>query len=211
MRPPPSGGGYHRGRGYRGFVINPLWALIIVNLLFFIATTINSKLEVDLGLVPLLFTTRPWTVVTAMFVHASFWHIFGNMITLYFFGMALYHLIGQNRFLLVYLGGGLVGNLLYVLYSLYVPNGVPFSIVVGASGAVFAVAGALAVMVPNLRVRVYFIIPMPLWAVVVIFFGLWSIPGFMTIGIAWQAHLGGLAVGCIAGYFFRRSHRFYVY
>jgi membrane associated rhomboid family serine protease len=204
MRRPPSTGGYHRGRGYRGFVINPVWALIGLNLLFFIATTINSGLETQLGLVPVLFTARPWTILTAMFVHANFWHIFGNMITLYFFGMALYRLIGQNMFLLVYFGGGLVGNLLYVLL------GVPMSIVVGASGAIFAVAGALAVIVPRLKVRVYFVIPMPLWAVVIIFFGLWSIPGFIT-GVAWQAHLGGLAAGCIAGYFFRRSHRFYVY
>ena len=204
MRRTPPTSGYHRGRGYRGFVINPVWALIGANLLFFIATTINSNLEIQLGLVPLLFTERPWTILTAMFIHAGFWHIFGNMITLYFFGMALYHLIGQNRFLLLYFGGGLVGNLLYILL------GVPMSIVVGASGAIFAVAGALAVMVPRLQVRVYFIIPMPLWAVVVIFFGLWSIPNFIT-GVAWQAHLGGLATGLIAGYFFRRSRRFYVY
>lgn len=205
MRRTPPATGYHRGRGYRGFIINPIWALIGANLLVFIATTINSNLEIQLGLVPELFTARPWTVVTAMFVHASFWHIFGNMITLYFFGMALYHLIGQNRFLLLYFGGGIVGNLLYILL------GVPMSIVVGASGAIFAVAGALAVMVPRLQVRVYFVIPMPLWAVVVIFFGLWSIPNFVTAGVAWQAHLGGIVTGLVAGYFFRRSRRFYVY
>lgn len=219
MRRPPSTGGYHRGRGYRGFTLNPVWTLIGLNLLFFIATVISGKYNVYegnvfigvmyklnyiLGLQPAAFLEKPWTILTALFLHAGFWHIFGNMITLYFFGMALYHLIGQNRFLLVYFGGGLVGNLLYVLL------GAPMSIVVGASGAVFAVAGALAVMMPRLQVRVYFIIPMPLWAVVVIFFGLWSIPGFIT-GVAWQAHLGGLAAGCIAGYFFRRSHRFYVY
>ncbi len=205
MRRPAPSTGYHRGRGYRGFVINPVWALIGLNLLVFIATTINSSLETQLGLVPLLFAGRPWTVLTAMFVHVSFWHIFGNMLTLYFFGMALYHLIGQGRFLLVYFIGGIIGNLLYVLL------GAPMSIVVGASGAVFAVAGALAVMVPRLQVRVYFVLPMPLWAVVIVFFGLWSIPGFMTTGIAWQAHLGGLATGLVAGYFFRRRRRFYVY
>jgi membrane associated rhomboid family serine protease len=205
MRRTPSSGRYHRGRGYQGFVINPVWALIIVNFLVFIATTIDSSLELQLGLAPVLFTSRPWTVLTAMFVHASIWHIVGNMITLYFFGMALYHLIGQNRFLLLYFVGGIVGNLLYVLL------GAPMSIVVGASGAIFAVAGALAVIVPRLQVRVYFIIPMPLWAVVVVFFGLWSIPGFMTTGIAWQAHLGGIVTGLVAGYFFRRRRRYHVY
>ena len=204
MRRTPPAGGYHRGRGYQGFILNPVWTLIGLNLLFFIATTINSSLEAELGLIPLLFTGRPWTILTAMFVHAHFWHIFGNMITLYFFGTAVYHLLGQGRFLLLYFGGGLIGNLLYILL------GTPMSIVVGASGAVFAVAGALAVMLPRLQVRVYFVIPMPLWAVVIIFFGLWSIPGLIT-GVAWQAHLGGLATGLIAGYFFRRSRRFIVY
>jgi membrane associated rhomboid family serine protease len=202
MRRTPPSGGYRRGRGYEGFVLNPVWTLIGLNLLFFIATSIKSGLIAQLGLIPLLFTGRPWTLLTAMFVHAGFWHIFGNMITLYFFGMALYRLIGQNKFLLLYFGGGIVGNLLYILL------GDPMSIVIGASGAIFAVAGALAVMIPKLQVRVYFVIPMPLWAVVIVFFGLWSIPGFIS-GVAWQAHLGGLAAGLIAGYFFRRSRRYY--
>jgi membrane associated rhomboid family serine protease len=181
-----------------------------LNLLFYIATIINSSLKVQLGLMPILFTERPWTLLTAMFMHAGFWHIFGNMITLYFFGMALYRLIRQNRFLLVYFAGGIVGNVLFLLYNLYVPGGAPLSLVVGASGAIFAVAGALAVMAPRIQVRVYFIIPMPLWAVVLIFFGLWSIPNLIS-GVAWQAHLGGLATGLIFGYFFRRSRKFYVY
>jgi membrane associated rhomboid family serine protease len=95
-----------------------------------------------------------------------------------------------------------VGNLLYILL------GESVSIVVGASGAIFAVAGALAMLVPKLQVRVWFVLPMPLWAVVVIFFGIWSIPGFIPL-IAWQAHLGGILAGLIAGYFFRRSRRYY--
>ena len=139
-----------------------------------------------------------------MFVHAGFGHIFGNMITLYFFGSFLSQLVGRNKFLMLYFGGGILGNILYLLL------GDPLSIAVGASGAVYAVAGALVMMMPNLKVRLYFILPMPLWVVVLVFFGLWSIPGFMP-GIAWQAHLGGLIVGLIAGYFFRKRGRYYYY
>jgi membrane associated rhomboid family serine protease len=201
-RPPPSGG-YRRVRSSNGFVLNPVWVLIGLNFLFYIATLVNGNITGQLGLIPLLFTERPWTLVSAMFIHAGFWHILANMITLFFFGTALYRIIGQNKFLLLYFGGGILGNLLYILL------GEPISIVVGASGAIFAVAGALAVLVPKLQVRVYFIIPMPLWVVVIIFFGLWSIPNFVTQGIAWQAHLGGLVAGLIAGYFFRRSRRYY--
>jgi membrane associated rhomboid family serine protease len=225
MRRPAPSRGYHYGRGYRGFTLNPVWVLIGINLLFYVVALISGKYNVYqgnvfigqmyklnyiLGLQSADFLAKPWTVVTAMFLHAGFWHIFGNMITLYFFGMALYRLIGQNRFLLLYFVGGIVGNVLFLLYNLYVPAGEPLSIVVGASGAIFAVAGALAVMAPRIQVRVYFVLPMPLWAVVLIFFGLWSIPNFIS-GVAWQAHLGGLVTGLIFGYFFRRSRRFYVY
>jgi membrane associated rhomboid family serine protease len=60
---------------------------------------------------------------------------------------------------------------------------------------------------PRLTVRLYFFIPMPLWVVVLVFFVIWSfIPG-----VAWQAHIGGLVVGLIAGYFFRRKLRYIVY
>lgn len=84
----------------------------------------------------------------------------------------------------------------------------PLSIAIGASGAVFALGGALAVMRPKLRVLVFPVpVPMPLWVAV--------IGGFVIISflpnVAWQAHLGGLAFGTIGGYFFRRKERFVSY
>lgn len=206
-----SGGG--RTRGYLNFGINPVFAIIIANLVLFIAMlftdtaryplgnffyTITDKFTYYLGLIPGYLVERPWTIFTAMFVHAGFGHIFGNMITLFFFGSYLSRLVGSSWFAIVYFVGGIVGNLLFYLL------GDTYSVAVGASGAVYAVAGALVVLVPNLRIYLYFILPMPLWVVVLIFFVLWSIPGVMP-GIAWQAHLGGLAVGLIAGYFFRRK------
>ena len=198
-RSPPPTGGYRRRGSYRGFSLNPVWTIIGINFLLFIITIISSNVFYLLGLVPAALGERPWTIVTNMFVHASFWHIFGNMITLYFFGTFLSRLVGQSKFLLVYFGGGILGNILYILL------GEPFSIVVGASGAIFALAGALVMMMPNLRVLVYFIVPMPLWVVVLVFFIIWSfIPG-----VAWQAHLGGLIAGLIAGYFFRRTGGYY--
>lgn len=186
---------------YRGSNPIAVWLLIVINLLLFIATLIEQDLILLLGLAPASFWDRPWTLVTNLFIHASMWHILGNMITLYFFGGFLFRLIGTKKFLLVYFGGGILGNILYLLLA---PS--PYSIAVGASGAIFALAGVLVVMMPNLRVLVYFIVPMPLWAVVLVFFVLWS----FVPGVAWQAHLGGLVLGLVAGYFFRRRKR-YVY
>jgi len=199
--PPPPPRKTRRTGGYGSLNLNPVLLLIVINFTFFIATLINSDIIARLGLVPSLFTERPWTILTSMFLHDGFWHIFGNMITLYFFGTFLARLIGNGWFLLLYFVGGILGNALYLWL------GQPLSLVIGASGAVYAVAGALAVMMPKLPVRLYFIIPVPLWAVVLIFFVLWSfIPG-----VAWQAHIGGLAAGLIAGFFFRRRIRYAIY
>jgi membrane associated rhomboid family serine protease len=201
MKPsPPPRRRIWTGAGYGGFNLTPLWVLIGINLVLFIATLINDNVLFQLGLVPALFRERPWTIVTNMFVHAGFWHLFGNMLTLFYFGRALLQLVGQNKFLLLYFGGGILGNILYIWL------GAPQSIAIGASGAVYAIAGALAIMIPRVRVFAYFIIPMPLWLLVLVFFVLWSfIPG-----VAWQAHIGGLVAGLIAGFFFRRRTR-YVY
>ncbi len=201
MKPsPPPRRRIWTGAGFGGFNLTPLWVLIGINLVLFIATLINDNVLFQLGLVPSLFRERPWTIVTNMFVHAGFWHLFGNMLTLFYFGKALLQLVGQNKFLLLYFGGGILGNILYIWL------GAPQSIAIGASGAVYAIAGALAIMIPRVRVFAYFIIPMPLWLLVLVFFVLWSfIPG-----VAWQAHIGGLVAGLIAGFFFRKRTR-YVY
>jgi membrane associated rhomboid family serine protease len=204
------------------FGLNPVWVIIGLNFLLFIVTvawgkgffnvqgTLISayKAHFYLGLMPAAFWERPWTIVTNMFIHAGFWHILGNMITFYFFGTFLSRLVGQGKLLLVYFAGGIVGNIFFILWGLWQ---MPFSMAVGASGAIFALAGVLVVMMPRLRVFVYFILPMPLWLVVILFFGLWSVPGFVSPNVAWQVHLGGLLTGLVAGYFFRRRERYYYY
>ncbi len=96
-----------------------------------------------------------------------------------------------------------MGNALYLLLA------PPLSIAIGASGAIYAIAGALVVMMPNMRVAIWGILPLPLWLVILLFFVLWSLP-MSYPAVAWQAHLGGLVAGLIAGYFFRRRTR-YVY
>ena len=141
----------------------------------------------------------PWTIVTNLFVHAGIGHIIANMITLYFFGGFLSRLIGGRSFLIVYFLGGILGNICYLLLP---PS--PLAIAVGASGAIFALGGVLTVMVPKLRVFVFPIpAPLPLWVAVI---GGFFIISFLPY-VAWQAHLGGLVLGLIAGLFFRKRQR----
>ena len=197
-----------RYRSYRGFTLGPIGFLIVANIILFIATSIRPELFVSMfGFHPDIFLERPWTIVTNLFIHAPFriyapfgsiWHILANMITLYFFGSYVVRLIGERNFLIVYFLGGIIGNIFYALIL------TPPALAIGASGAIFAVAGVLTVMRPRLRVFIIPIpVPIPLWVAV--------IGGFLVLSfasyVAWQAHLGGLVFGLVMGYFFRRRER----
>ena len=185
-------------RSYRRFAPNSIWILVAANLLLFIARVVHPELIFSLGLQPSTWLERPWTIVTNLFIHGSMWHIAANMLTLYFLGRFLSMLIGDARFLTVYFLGGIIGSLFYILLAS------PYYTAIGASGAVFAIGGALAVMAPKLRVYVFPIpAPLPLWAGVI---GVFVIISFLPY-VAWQAHLGGLILGLLAGYFFRRRQR----
>jgi membrane associated rhomboid family serine protease len=211
--PPPSRREPGRFRLNLGFGLDALWVLIGLNLFIFLITIIWGrgilyidgitysiyKMHYYLALIPAIFVERVWTLLTAMFVHADFLHILFNMFALFFFGRVLRQLIGQNRFLLVFFIGGIAGNVLYLVLNLD-----SVITLVGASGAVYAIAGALVLMVPRMRVLFWGIIPMPLWVFVVVFLGILSLPGITASNVAWQAHFGGLAAGLIAGYFFRK-------
>ena len=186
-------------RSYQSFKLTPIWVIIGANFLLYIVTRIAPQLTYLLGLQPASFLTRPWTIVTSLFIHSGLWHVAANMLTFYFFGTYLFRLVGKGKFLTAYFCGGILGNLLFILLAS------PFSTVVGASGAIFALGGALAVMRPKLRVFAFPIpVPLPLWLAV--------IGGFFILllfsNIAWQAHLGGLVFGLIAGYFFRKRERY---
>jgi membrane associated rhomboid family serine protease len=187
------------GSSSSGFNLSPVWVLILVNLLVFLVTTFSKSVYVQLGLIPDMVAQKPWTLLTSMFVHYDIWHILFNMVALYFFGRVLLSFVGNTRFLLVYFIGGIIGNAVFLLLNLSSPV-----ILVGASGAVYAIAGSLVIMVPNMRVSLWGIIPMPLWVFAIIFLVILSLPPFSGTNIAWQAHLGGLLVGVIGGLIFRR-------
>ncbi|MGB6874121.1 MAG: rhomboid family intramembrane serine protease [Dehalococcoidia bacterium] len=188
-------------RTYRAVNLNVLWFLIALNVLIFIITLARPETIYFLGLTPALLSQQPWTIISSMFVHGNFLHILFNMIGLYFLGSFLIRAVGERSFLAVFFLGGLAGNILFVLLAQ------PFSVGIGASGAIYALGGALAVMVPRVPVLIIPIpVPIPLWVAILIFFLLSFLPG-----IAWQAHIGGLLLGLIAGLIFRRRRRVYYF
>lgn len=187
-------------RTYGPVNLNALWFLMGLNVSLFFVTLLRPETIYFLGLTPALLSEQPWTIISNMFVHAGLSHILFNMISLYFLGSFLLRVVGERSFLAVFFLGGLAGNILFVRLA------DPSWIGVGASGGIFALAGALAIMVPRAPVFIFFIpIPVPLWAAVMIFFFI----SFLIPTIAWQAHLGGLLVGLIAGLFFRKRRRMY--
>ena len=179
---------YRSGPGFR---TDPILILIATNLALFLVVTVLPDLMTSLGLQSAGFLTRPWALLTSMFIHSGLFHLVANMLALYFFGNYILRLIGSREFLIVYFGGGILGGIMFLLLA------PPWAIAIGASGAIFALGGILAVLRPNLKVFIIPIpIPLPLWVAVI---GGFFILSFLPF-IAWQAHLGGLVFGLVAGY-----------
>jgi membrane associated rhomboid family serine protease len=195
-------------RTYRAVNLNPLWFLMALCVAVFAIELVtgggisqSSPLISFLGVARASISSQPWTILTAMFVHYDFLHILVNMISLYFLGSFFLRAAGERSFLAVFFLGGLAGNALYILLS------PPNIIGIGASGAIFAIGGALAIMVPRVPVYIFFIpVATPLWVAIVIFLLLSFLPG-----IAWQAHLGGLLLGLIAGLILKKRRQVYYF
>ena len=187
--------------------MNPILIIIGVNVVLYIATVISPNLVYTLGLYSSAgdFLSHPWGIVTSMFVHEEFFHLFANMLTLYFFGNLVLRLVGDRRFWIIYLGGGVLGGVFFIGFESLLNPGLS-QVAIGASGAIFALAGTLVVLAPKLKVFVFPIpVPMPLWIAVI---GGFVILSFLPY-VAWQAHLGGLLFGLAAGYLIKRRGRYY--
>lgn len=160
----------------------------------------------------LFFNGYLWTIFTSMFMHANFTHLLVNMISLFFLGTFIEKLIGRKRYVYFYLISGIVAGLFFVLLAA-VGSAVPSTLrffgdlntsAVGASGAIFGLGALLAVLLPRMKVLVFFVIPMRLWvAMVVLMFGLWILSAAAALPIGNTAHFGGLVVGLVYGFYLR--------
>lgn len=148
--------------------------------------------------------SKPWTLLSSVFAHGSFTHILFNGIILFFFGPLLEKRIGSRRFLYLVLAGGILAGLAQVsFYSTFLNEQ---SGVLGISGALMAIMGALTVLGPRLKVLIFFIVPAPLW-LLTIGYAVLDTFGFLaqTGNIAHLAHLTGLVLGLAAGWRLRQA------
>lgn len=146
---------------------------------------------------PNYLVTRPWTLVTYMFLHASLLHLFFNMLVLYFFGTVLERRAGNRQLLAIFFTSGILSAIGYAFLSQPIFNISPGTMV-GASGAIYGVFAALTMLEPDMRVYVYFV-PMRLKHALVLF----ALFDFLMVNssdmIAHTAHLSGLFVGLYMG------------
>ena len=159
-----------------------------------ITTGIPNSYEKLLWLNPMLLEGRPWTLVTHIFLHSTrqLEHVLINMFVFFFFAPVLERRVGSAKFLLIFFLSGIFGGIGYCIMTPSYPA-------LGASGAICGVLGALAMLMP--RMRVYFIIfPMEMWMMVILF----ALYDVFMIGahdwVAHTAHLSGLLFGLIAGW-----------
>ncbi|WP_340818598.1 rhomboid family intramembrane serine protease [Methanolobus sp. WCC4] len=178
---------------------SPSMAIIYLCIFSFILQIVIPGYQELFQMVPAFILSHPWTLLTHMFIHADFTHIFFNMLVLFFFGPELERRAGKNIFLNVYLTAGLVAA---IAYSLTTDN--PFIPVVGASGAIMGIFAALAIIAPDIKVYVYFI-PMQITHALILF----AIVDFVLLGsndmIAHTAHLSGILVGLLMGSRIKRA------
>lgn len=148
---------------------------------------------------------KPWQLVTHMFMHGGFSHIFFNMFALWMFGSIIEQRFGAKRFLIYYFicGLGAAACHMAVQYYLFHVQGdaqVPFIPTVGASGAVYGLLFAFGYLFPNAVLHLYFAIPVKAKYVVIglaaigLFSGISNNPGD---NVAHFAHLGGMLAGFI--------------
>ena len=154
-----------------------------------------------------------WQLLTSAFLHGGFWHILWNMLFLWWFGSELERIYGRKDFLAFYLQACIIGGLAYVLGAYFYTGGTPvldtqgqigtfYPRSIGASSGVMGVVVLYAFFYPHHRIYVYFIFPVKIWIVAVIFV-IGDLTGFLSGsggGVANAAHLGGALVAVLYRY-----------
>jgi membrane associated rhomboid family serine protease len=144
---------------------------------------------------------KPWTIFTYMFMHADGWHLFSNLLVLYFSGLIFSMYLDSKKMLRTFILGGLAGSVLFIIAY----NAFPLlqeyknATMVGASASVMAIFVGIATYMPNMEVKLFFMIRVKLkWlAVAYVLFDFMSIQSGVNMG-GHIAHLGGAIYGFIA-------------
>lgn len=176
--------------------------LIFANIAVFLGQMLLPKLinPMIFGLVPqaVVGSLSIWQLVTYMFLHGDFWHIFFNMFVLWMFGTRLEGTWGTQEFVKYYFLTGVAAGIANVLWNF----GSPYP-TIGASGAVYGLLAAFALFYPEEPIYLYFLFPIKAKYFALILGVIEFLSAYSYDGIAHIAHLGGM----VAGFFYIR-HRY---
>lgn len=200
------------------------WWLIIVTILTSIAGFILAVLYPSsadyLFLKPnnIILGKYLWTLITHMFLHGGFLHLFVNMFALFSLGGLCENIIGRKRMFWFYLISGVFAGLFTaVLSGLFGVSsigarifGSPDIYMVGASGALFAVAGLFVIILPKVRFSIIFLpfFSLPAYVMVpLVLFIVWGATIAANLPIGNVAHFGGFLLGLGYGWYLRKKYR----
>lgn len=177
--------------------------LIIINVLIFFYTLTDLEYYVtEFGFKPSSFLSGKYEIIgTAVFLHASFGHLFFNMVALFLLGSPIEEKIESWQYLLVYLLGGLIGNLAMLVPFLFSPD----TIGVGASGAISALVGLGTFFCPGKLVVFPSVLPLPFVIAGGLYFLSTAMNLFLPSQIAYPVHFVGMIVGSIFGLMWSRE------
>jgi membrane associated rhomboid family serine protease len=208
---------YYRPSGLGGFSFFPpvLKNLLIINGVVFLIQMLGQNLLIGnmtvenylikyFALIPIGYGFLPWQLITYQFMHGGFGHIFFNMFALWMFGVEIENLWGSKKFLIFYLSCGVAAGLAQLFVTPMLSEAVAPTI--GASGAIFGVLIAFAMLFPDRYIYLYFFIPVKAkyliaFMILIEFFAVDS----ASSNVAHLAHLGGALAGFIYIMYDRKS------
>ena len=153
-------------------------------------------------------STRPWTLVTYMFLHVDFIHILVNLLWLFWFGTVFIQDLGLKKLLSTYLLGGLTGGILFVIFYNIFPvfsQARESSVALGASASVMAVVIAAATYRPDRRMHLILIGPVKIVYIALAMFILTSMVDFSVNTGGKIAHIGGALMGFLIAYYYKQG------
>lgn len=202
---------YNENRGgFMSQVPQAVKSIIIINVLVAIMTFLNEGLMSKwFALNPIYFVYKPWQLVTYMFMHGGFFHLFFNMYTLFIFGGVLERVWGTKKFLFYYFVTGIGAALIHIGVQWLTGD---FALTVGASGAIYGLLLGYAMLYPDSIMMLMFPpVRMKAKWFVLIFAGIELLLGITgtQVSVAHFAHLGGLLVGLIVIMFWKKTGKLY--
>ena len=217
---------YDNGNNFISQIPTVTKNLVAINILMFIATLVNENFMVAnfAMFYPASPFFKPWQILTHMFMHGGFWHIFFNMYSLLMFGSILERSLGPKKFLIFYFVTGLGAVALHtgvewMQAKVFIANGIAHAYqqllitpTLGASGAIYGVLIGFAMLYPQARLTLIFPpIPMTAKWLVIIFAAIELFSGINGIqdGVAHFAHLGGMLFGWLLIRWWRKHGKLY--